>query len=642
MLDANPLSTPPAEHRYEARLTPEQQRTRDQHVATVREYQAKSIEAACALAAIKDEGLYVEDGNFQTFAKRHFGFSKSRAYELAQAGLIYAELEEAGVSPLPRSAAHVHPLTKLKSPVDRQEAWDRAIAGRDPDEVTMEHVLAVVREMLGEDAPEAVSELRGLSSDELVAGRMLRRVKATYTDARDFRRYVENEVGRSETWAETAMAYAELCDAVSEGARPALGAFERYHDKLAPLAVEDQAAVWERLAARSGAARPAYKPSEVKRALREVVAAGFEELGLPLDDAEQAGPSHDTDRPLSALLDASLLDEPLREQVVEAGDEVAPSSYLLSYEDVPDGAIEAIVDAMRDERDMPGDPSKERKRLVFGQRQMVRVGFEPDVATWAWPVLTPATKRFPRAWLPEPGQGAPCFVPRRLLQPSMTERRSLSAEDRRKRVEERVYVVDDDERFQSRVVLLAPGVDLTHEALSGECVGLVLEHAAEATEFVLLAVALDPERLSRHTWPTNVLPVVPASTPEEAQEAVGAFCKASCRGVLLVQDATEPIGNLDVDAVQAHLAAVLVRGEDTERPALQSLLGLRRYNVRVQVGRDLTVREVEPVFDPAAFVPSAGGDGAAADAEAVRVTAGTKRARLPGRDEQPPGSSSDS
>jgi hypothetical protein len=273
-------------------------------------------------------------------------------------------------------------------------------------------------------------------------------------------------------------------------------------------------------------------------------------------------------------------------------------------------------------RDLPPDATnlqteaaEQRGRLVEGQRKMVRIGFEPDLATWAWPVLMPSALRFPRAWLPSDdviSHDVPCFVPRRLVQPENTRRKSLTPKKRRKR-EAGTYYVDDDERYQSRVVLLAPGVDLTHPAIPDDVVGRVLHHAGNAPEFVFLALAFDVDRLASFGWPENVRPVVIASTAAEAARAVASFARAEAEGVLLLRDLSEPLAvvetaespGLVAEYVQDSLAAVLVRGEDTSRQALQSALSLRRYGVRIQIGRDVTAREVEPVFDPRAFGSSA-------------------------------------
>ena len=101
-MSASPLpGSPPAEVRFGARLTTEQEQARDTCIAAVREYQRQSLPAALALAQIKDEGLYVQDGTFADFAKKHFGFGSSRAYQLAAAGRLYKALDRAGTTPLP-------------------------------------------------------------------------------------------------------------------------------------------------------------------------------------------------------------------------------------------------------------------------------------------------------------------------------------------------------------------------------------------------------------------------------------------------------------------------------------------------------------------------------------------------------------
>lgn len=142
MPDPSALTPPTAVVSIEARLTHEQRISRDAHVRTVKEYQAKSVEAAVALAAIKEEQLYLEDGNFSDFARKRFGIGSSRAYQLAAAGLLYEELREAGVDPLPTSEAQLRPLGDLDALDDKVTAWKAALkkAGGRAERVTMEDV----------------------------------------------------------------------------------------------------------------------------------------------------------------------------------------------------------------------------------------------------------------------------------------------------------------------------------------------------------------------------------------------------------------------------------------------------------------------------------------------------------------------
>lgn len=657
MQDSTQLATSLSEHRVESRLTPRQQDHRDALVAVVRDFQSKSIEAACALAEIKRQRLYFDDGNpqgnFVEFARRHFGYSKTHAYDLAQAGKLYAAFDEAGVDPLPTSEAQVRPLTKLTSLSEQRTAWERAVGNGAAHSTTMEDVLSVVREMLGETISDVAAkqeatagELRALAPDEIEAGRMLRRLRE-HMDDDVFEHLVRERVGRGLDWAERAMNYAETCDHLEQSARPSIADFERHTSTLQPLALVDRQAVWERLS--SGPAKPkAYSSREVALALREVLDETLEELGLDpvadpptVDDlvagrkeTAETGTHRRTAGPIELLLDVSLIEnDALRATVEAAGTFVLPDTVRLRADavnaDDREAATMAIVEGMQEKRDLRPDviksqteAAKQQGRLVEGQRKMVRVGFEPDLATWAWPVLTPSALRFPRAWLPSEGaieHEPPCFVPRRLLQPQKTRRRRLSAEKWAER-EAGTYYVDDDERYQSRVVLLAPGVDLTLPAIPDDVVGRVLHQAGSAEEFVFLALAWDVDRLSSFEWPGNVRPVVHASTPTEAERAVAAFARAGTVGILLLRDLVEPLvvgrrtegPGLVVEDVEGFLAAVLVRGEGTTRRALQSTLSLRSHGVRVQIHRSVTVRAVEPVFDPRGFGRSADANGSSA------------------------------
>ena len=95
------LDTPSAEVRISSRLNANQTQRLHECIQVVRDAQRQSIEAAMALAIIKDERLYIEHGNFSDFAREHFGIGSSRAYQLARAGKLYEHLREAGTDPLP-------------------------------------------------------------------------------------------------------------------------------------------------------------------------------------------------------------------------------------------------------------------------------------------------------------------------------------------------------------------------------------------------------------------------------------------------------------------------------------------------------------------------------------------------------------
>lgn len=87
------------------------------------------LECGRALLAVRDEGLYVEHGNFETYCRQRWGLSAHRGLAIVRATLVTENLLNGpaapdGDSPLPSNLPEslMRPLTKLAPPL-QAECW---------------------------------------------------------------------------------------------------------------------------------------------------------------------------------------------------------------------------------------------------------------------------------------------------------------------------------------------------------------------------------------------------------------------------------------------------------------------------------------------------------------------------------------
>lgn len=532
-----PLDSPTAEHRVEARLGADDRAARDRYVETVRAYQAKSVEAAEALAAILDGHLYLESGSFEAFAQSEFGIRRRRAYQLAAAGRTYAMLRDAGVAPLPRSEAQIRPLTALNGADDRRAAWGRALAaaGGDARRVTMESVEYAVGEVAGLHG----TSVAPLSDDVALA-------------------VIERSMSRG---APTEKLQAE------------------HRGLLGLLHPDDQATTWTRARVDGDAADKTEYDADyrlekvpagaIKRAVRGLAAE------LP-EDKVARGPEDPAG--LAVLLERLLVGED-----VPAGTPTVGGSYLLPYAG-SERHIGLLVRALDDHGGITEetlddtDEEKERRRAIRARRKMIRCRLEPDVAAWSWAVLAPAARRSATAWIPDPAAPPPCYVPARLTQPANTRPKTL-----------------DTRTPTARTALLAPGVDLFRDDVPSDVVESILERAGAAGHLAFLVATNHPDRLAGHSWSSDVVPAVsvqgpPKDTDSKSKKvrpdpvaaiarALDGFETAGVRGALVLDDCRDALPDDLLVRVRDHIRVVVLRGSATGQRLYDQALALRPAGV---------------------------------------------------------------
>jgi len=139
--------------------------TRERHKLTRAERTiAKGLksfwEVGMALKAIRDQRLYRQRyGTFEEYCAARWDLSRPRAYQLCAASDVVADLStNVDKKPLPESEAQARPLTRLKQPNQRRQAWDFAVeraeqAGRTVTARDTEHAVNQFR-----TPPDSLSE----------------------------------------------------------------------------------------------------------------------------------------------------------------------------------------------------------------------------------------------------------------------------------------------------------------------------------------------------------------------------------------------------------------------------------------------------------------------------------------------------
>lgn len=321
MPDPSLLNAPPAEVRVEARLSADQRARRDAHIQTVHDYQAKSLEAATALAAIKDERLYLEDGTFADFAREHFGIGSSRAYQLAAAGRLYAELEDAGVSPLPRSEAQLRPLNDLDRLDERARAWRAALDenGGCVEAVTMEDVRLAAEAVIAEALAGAEADGDGTDEGALNPDAAPDETNGDDPAATELTRpEVERRLAR---FGPDAARIADVAGEVASGRPITVGLLDEavggYKRVLAADGADRLPVLLDRYGALGDAAPHVEKSEDGRNALLVSVPAAYYREA-PEGAKTVLVPQEDLERELRRELDAALIDE-LRVGAAEAG-----------------------------------------------------------------------------------------------------------------------------------------------------------------------------------------------------------------------------------------------------------------------------------------------------------------------------------
>ncbi len=108
-------------------------------------------EVGLALRAIRDQRLYRQRyGTFEDYCAARWDLSRPRAYQLCAASEVVADLSTSvDTKRLPESEAQARPLSRLKLPAQRKQAWDMAV-----DRAAKEG-----RSVTARDAEEAVRTL---------------------------------------------------------------------------------------------------------------------------------------------------------------------------------------------------------------------------------------------------------------------------------------------------------------------------------------------------------------------------------------------------------------------------------------------------------------------------------------------------
>ena len=522
-------------------LSQEQSAALERHVATVKEFQSKSVEAAEALAAIYSDRLFIEDGTFPDFVHRHFGIRRRRAYQLAKSGRTYAELRELEVDPLPRNEGQLRALATLDSRQDKEAAWCAALeaSGGDAHSVTAEAVtLAATRIGLGELPLRSVAALG--DGMQLAA--------------------VELELGH------TPVPTSELRS--------------QHSDLLDLLDPRDEAEVWRMLESYSAANLrvghdaddgriSSAKRNVVRKAIRDVAASRQQDVEAPEPAAE-----------LQVLVREHLAAEWLDEHdPLDPTVKVGPS-ILTPYAGATD-MVASSIERLDDEVPWP-EEGWCRPDEIAAMRAMSRCRLEPELATWVWAVMIPAAKRSARAWFPSPEASSPCYVPARLRQPEYTTSSNL---DRR--------------LTTATTALLAPGVDLMRDDVPAEVVDEILRRAEAATDFAFLVATNLPDAASRRDWPDTVNVCIRVnglvngasrSATAAVASALSPFYAAEKKAVLVLDDVSLLLQQEALDLIVSTARAVILRGSGTSQAFYNQVLDIRSDDVAFVQTRDVRRR----------------------------------------------------
>lgn len=88
----------------------------------------------------------LEYDSWRAYGQAEFGYSKSRIYQLAEAARVEKNIStKVEKQTIPET--HLRPLTKLESPEQQQEAWQKVVETAPEGKVTAYHVSKVVSEI---------------------------------------------------------------------------------------------------------------------------------------------------------------------------------------------------------------------------------------------------------------------------------------------------------------------------------------------------------------------------------------------------------------------------------------------------------------------------------------------------------------
>ena len=145
-----------------AALSLAEQRVFDRAERTIARGLKSFLEVGMALKEIRDKRLYRQHyRTFEEYCARRWDFSRPRAYELVAASEVVADLSAiADIRLLPENEAQARPLTRLKHPAHRQEAWQLAVQMAE----------AQGRAVTARDAEKAVNKINGYATAGPVDG----------------------------------------------------------------------------------------------------------------------------------------------------------------------------------------------------------------------------------------------------------------------------------------------------------------------------------------------------------------------------------------------------------------------------------------------------------------------------------------
>ena len=140
------------------------------------------VEVGNALLAIRDSRLYCKDyATFEDYCQKRWGMDRTYAHRTIDAAKVMRNLLSMGnisapmtlsnsqytITVKPVNERQVRPLTRLESPEQQREAWQRAVETAPNGKPTGEHVKRIVLEMTREPEPE-VMVLPAIKSPRLI------------------------------------------------------------------------------------------------------------------------------------------------------------------------------------------------------------------------------------------------------------------------------------------------------------------------------------------------------------------------------------------------------------------------------------------------------------------------------------------
>lgn len=142
-------------------------------------------EVGCALAKIRDSRLYREThATFEDYCRERWDMSHQHADRLIGSSNVIEVLTPIGVKPA--NEAQARPLTKLETPEQQQEAWQKAVETAPEGKVTARHVSKVVSEFKKDTTKREVKKnqarAQSISREDIVDENFRRAYDAFYRE----------------------------------------------------------------------------------------------------------------------------------------------------------------------------------------------------------------------------------------------------------------------------------------------------------------------------------------------------------------------------------------------------------------------------------------------------------------------------